>query len=93
MANATRMDPNLLVGVYEGAWAEGRFCIYAGIGLATASTIAVLLRLLARWKTISSLGPDDLCISLSLLPLWGLVIDGVISAIPQFAFSYTNERN
>ncbi|MCJ1432768.1 hypothetical protein MMC27_002125 [Xylographa pallens] len=74
------MDPNLLAGVYEGAWAEGRFCIYAGIGLAAASTIAVLLRLLARWKTISSLGPDDLCIGLSLLPLWGLVIDGVIMA-------------
>ncbi|MCJ1316968.1 hypothetical protein MMC15_002289 [Xylographa vitiligo] len=74
------MDPNMLAEVYEGAWAEGRFCIYAGIGLAAASTLAVLLRLLARWKTVSALGADDLCISLSLIPLWGLVIDGVIMA-------------
>ncbi|MCJ1389852.1 hypothetical protein MMC18_002709 [Xylographa bjoerkii] len=70
----------MLAEIYEGAWAEGRFCIYAGVGLAAASTLAVLLRLLARWRTISSLGADDLCISLSLIPLWGLVIDGVIMA-------------
>ncbi|MCJ1289567.1 hypothetical protein MMC34_001100 [Xylographa carneopallida] len=80
MANLTEMSPDVLAEVYEGAWAEGRFCIYVGVGLATASTVAVLLRLLARWKTISALGADDLCISLSLIPLWGLVIDGVIMA-------------
>ncbi|MCJ1281445.1 hypothetical protein MMC26_000764, partial [Xylographa opegraphella] len=78
MANSTGMDPIIFAEVYEGAWAEGRFCIYVGVGLATASTLAVLLRLWARWKTISALGADDLCISLSLIPLWGLVVDGVI---------------
>ncbi|MCJ1398115.1 hypothetical protein MMC11_001312 [Xylographa trunciseda] len=80
MADPPGMDPNMLAEMYEGAWAQGRFCIYASAGLAAASTIAVVFRLLARWRTISSLGPDDLCISLSLIPLWGLVIDGAIMA-------------
>ena len=73
------VDSDMIAEIYKDAWAEGRFCIYAGLGLAAVSTVAVLLRLLARWRTTSFWGADDLCISLSLIPLWGLVIDGVIS--------------
>lgn len=73
------MDPSLLAEMYEGARAQGQFCIDASVGLAAASTLAVLLRLLARWRTVSKMGVDDLCIGASLIPLWCLVGVGVVS--------------
>lgn len=73
------MDPDMLAAMTDGAYAEGRFWIFAGIALAGAATVAVILRLLARRRTISTWSKDDLCICLSLIPLWCLVGVGIIS--------------
>ena len=51
-------------------------------GFAAGATVAVALRLFARWKNHStSMAADDLSISLSLLPLWALAGTGIASKL------------
>lgn len=53
---------------------RGARAYHTGIVLAVVSTVAVLLRLLARWKTKASFAADDLLIAISLLPFYVMVI-------------------
>ena len=73
------MDPLDIAAMVDAAEVEGRLWIYASLAHAAVATLAVALRLLARWRTVMSWGADDLCISLSVVLLWGLVVDGTIS--------------
>ena len=50
--------------------------------LAGGATLAVVLRLVSRLTNKSHYAADDLCISLSLLPLWSLAVSGVLSMLP-----------
>ena len=59
--------------------AERAQFIEAITGFAAGATVAVIIRLLIRWRNGTKLAADDLSISLSLLPLWALVATGVIS--------------
>ena len=69
----------MLDAMYRGADAQGRFLIYASSGLVALTTVAVALRFLARWRTKLAYGADDICIGLSIIPLWCLVVLAVIS--------------
>ena len=71
--------PSDLVAMVDAAQTENRLWVYVSFAHAGVATVAVALRLLARWRTVMSWGADDLCISLSLVFLWGLVVDGMIS--------------
>ena len=73
------MDPLDPAGMVDVAQTESRLWFYASLAHAAVATLAVALRFLARWRTIMSWGADDFCISLSLVLLWGLVVDGMIS--------------
>ena len=79
MGHSGPMDPHMLDAMYRGADAEGRFLIYASSGLVAVTTVAVALRFLARWRTKLAYGADDICIGLSIIPLWCLVATAVIS--------------
>ena len=57
-------------------WQRTQF-IEGCTGFAAGATVAVLLRLFARWKNMTKLAADDLSIALSLLPLWALAGTGV----------------
>jgi hypothetical protein len=72
----------MLDQMYAGAEAEGNFVIYASSGIAAAATVAVLLRLLSRWKSRIPLAADDHWITASLAPLWCLVFCGIWSMYP-----------
>ena len=80
MDHPPKMDSNMLGAIYRGAQAQAQFFINASTVLAAVASAAVLLRLLARWRTKSSYGADDLWISLSLIPLWCSVVAGAFSA-------------
>ena len=77
-------DPQSLAMMYEGAIEEGQFCIHASSALVAVTTVAVALRFLARWRTKLAHGADDWWIGLSLIPLWCLVITGVISTYKRY---------
>ena len=53
---------------------KGERAYHIGIALAVLSTVAVILRLLARWKTKAKFAMDDLLIAISLLPCYVMVI-------------------
>ena len=54
-----------------------------GLALAILATVAVLLRLLARWKSKASFAGDDLMIILSLFPFYGMTaISYLGSSVP-----------
>ena len=80
MELSVNMDPNVVNEMYRGAQAQAQFFINSSTVLAAVASAAVLLRLLARWRTNASYGADDLLISLSLIPLWCSVIAGAFSA-------------
>ena len=61
-------------------WQRTQF-IQGCTGFATGATVAVVLRLFARWKNSTKLAADDLSIALSLLPLWALAATGVVIAM------------
>ena len=50
----------------------GRRIERIGLALAVLATVAVLLRVLARWKSKASFAGDDLMIILSLFPFYGM---------------------
>ncbi|MCJ1243346.1 hypothetical protein MMC30_000543 [Trapelia coarctata] len=82
--NSTGMDPGMLAAMLaamaEGASAEQTVWTWTCVGLSILATVAVGLRVLARMRTIATLGWDDAFICASLLPLWGLVAVGIIMA-------------
>ena len=54
-----------------------------GLFLAILATVAVLLRILARWKSKASFAGDDLMIILSLFPFYGMTaISYLGSSVP-----------
>ena len=79
MDPSAKMDPDTLGKIYKGAQGQAQFFINASTVLAAVASAAVMLRLLARWRTKSSYGADDLWISLSLIPLWCSVVAGAFS--------------
>ena len=79
MGHSGPMDPHMLDAMYRGADAQGKFLIYASSGLVAVTTVAVALRFLARWSTKLAYGADDVCIGLSVIPLWCLAVMAVIS--------------
>ena len=48
--------------------------------LCVIDTVAVALRILARWKSKTNFGSDDSMIALSLIPLWSMVAIGYLGA-------------
>lgn len=79
MGLSGNMDPIALATANKGAKEQAYFFIYASTALGAAATIAVILRMLARWRIKRPLGTDDIWISLSLIPLWSLVGSGIVS--------------
>lgn len=53
---------------------KGAQIFHTGIALAMVDTLAVLLRLLARWRSKASFAIDDLLIVLSIFPFYGMVV-------------------
>ncbi|MCJ1356281.1 MAG: hypothetical protein MMC33_006275 [Icmadophila ericetorum] len=76
-----KMDPIVLARTGQDAQQQSYFFIYASTALGAAATIAVVLRILARWRLRRASGTDDIWISLSLIPLWSLVGCGIILAL------------
>ena len=62
----------------------GDMVFQSGIALAVLATIAVLLRLLARWKTKAKTAVDDLFIVISLLPFYGMVILSCLGKLLEY---------
>ena len=60
---------------------------HVGIGLAILTTTAVLLRLLARWKTKAKFDIDDYLVVISLLPFYVMTI---LSYIGVYLWSSVN---
>lgn len=54
-----------------------------GLALAVLATVAVLLRLLARWKSKASFAGDDLMIVLSLFPFYGMTAISYLGSLYQ----------
>ena len=79
MGLSGNMDPTALAMASQGAKAQAYFFIYASTALGVVATIAVILRMLARWRIKGPLGIDDIWISLSLIPLWSLIGSGIVS--------------
>lgn len=53
---------------------------HLSVALGVIDTIAVSLRLLARWKSRASFGGDDVLVVLSLVPLYCMVAIGFLGA-------------
>lgn len=53
---------------------NGAQIFHTGVALAVIDTLAVLLRLLARWRSKASFAVDDLLISISMFPFYGMVV-------------------
>ena len=53
--------------------------VWTCVGLSIAATVAVFIRMLARFRTIVTWGYDDTLIVISLVPLWALVGVGIDS--------------
>lgn len=54
-----------------------------GLALADLATVAVLLRILARWKSKASFAGDDLMIILSLFPFYGMTAISYLGSLCQ----------
>ena len=54
-----------------------------GLALAVLATVAVLLRILARWKSRASFAGDDLMIILSLFPFYGMTAISYLGSLCQ----------
>ena len=69
--------------VFDKAEMQQQTYINVSSILAAMATAAVVLRLLARGKARAYFGADDLLVSISLIPLWSLVITGAVSEHPN----------
>ena len=59
--------------------ALGNQVIQVGVVVATLETFAVILRLLARWKSKAVFAADDILVVMSLIPSYVMVLVGVLS--------------
>ena len=57
------------------------FYIKSAIGMAFGTSVAVFLRFLAKSRTEARITSDDVMCAFSLLPLWCLVVIGVVQAL------------
>lgn len=53
---------------------NGARSLHIGIALAVIDTVAVFLRLLARWRSKASFAMDDFLIVASIFPFYGMVV-------------------
>lgn len=53
---------------------KGAGVYHVGLALGILTTVAVILRLVARWKSKARFAVDDLLIILSLIPWYGMVV-------------------
>ncbi len=53
---------------------RGARVYHVGIALGVLTTVAVLLRLLARWKTKAKFAADDISIVISLIPFYVMIV-------------------
>ncbi|KAI4141845.1 MAG: hypothetical protein LQ340_007525 [Diploschistes diacapsis] len=71
-------DPSMMMNSMRSNFSAQKSQFIQGCtGFAAGATVAVALRLFARWKNSTKLAADDLSITLSLLPLWALAGTGV----------------
>ena len=61
---------------------EGVLVKGSSITIGVIATVAVILRLLARWKCKAGIGADDIIIVASLIPQYAMIIIGCLRAIP-----------
>lgn len=57
------------------------FVIRTTIACAVLETVAVVLRLVARWRSNASYAMDDWVLVASLVPSYAMLVDGLISAL------------
>ena len=62
----------------------GNQVIRISIVLGVLITLAVALRLLARWKSKANFAMDDVLIIISVLPQYVMIAIGVISSSPDY---------
>ncbi len=62
---------------------RGDAMLYACIAIGIAVTIAVTLRLVARWKSKAAFAVDDWLIVASLVPTYGMLVCGGFSQFPN----------
>ena len=68
-----------------GANARGEASIRADIALGVFATLTILLRLLGRWRSKASYGPDDWVAVASLIPFYAMCILGGFCTLHVFA--------
>ena len=56
--------------------------LYGCIAVGVAVTIAVILRLVARWRSKATFAVDDWLIVASLVPTYGMLLCGGFSELP-----------
>ena len=57
---------------------RGALLTRVSIALGTTATLAVLLRLLARWRTKARFGADDCLVIISLIPSYGMIVESYL---------------
>lgn len=73
-------DPTMMMNADDPMFADQITEFIKGCaGFATGATVAVMLRLFARWNHSKKMSSDDIAITLSLLPLWALSGIGIES--------------
>lgn len=60
---------------------RGDLVIRVTIACGVLETIAVALRLLARWKSKAGFGADDYLIVATLIPSYGMLVSGSLSMV------------
>lgn len=67
-----------------GANARGEASIRADVALSILVTVAVLLRLLGRWRSKAAYGADDWLTVASLIPFYAMCILGAFCTLEIF---------
>ena len=77
----TRHQPPIMANSGADS-APGLRIKHVSLAIGILDTCAVMLRLLARWRSKAAYAADDAFIAVSLLPLYGMIVLGFIGTQP-----------